>query len=127
MRECLKAVLHQATIRANCLATEFRHLQDKLREWCCTAMILAACFATTTADDSRESVESFNWLNRCETSSCPNHCEGCYSGQCPLQGISHETLFVQLVTVQAKLRAKLHETLTNITPPFGCSCTRCVF
>ena len=45
------------------------------------AMILATCFATATAEDSRESVERFNWLstNGCETS-CMNHCEGCYTG-----------------------------------------------
>ena len=48
------------------------------------AMILATCFATATAEDSRKSTARFNWLmstNRCETS-CTNRYKGCYNGQC---------------------------------------------
>ena len=48
------------------------------------AMILSTCLATATTEDSRESIERFNWLmstNHCETS-CTNRCQGSYTGQC---------------------------------------------
>ena len=53
------------------------------------AMILATCLPTATTEDSRESIERFNWLtstNRCETS-CTNHREGCHTGQCSKQSL----------------------------------------
>ena len=82
----IKAVLHQATIRATCLATVFPALlarQVAGMELHC-ATILATFLAMATAEDLREPIERFNWLmstNRCETS-CTNRFEGCHTGQC---------------------------------------------